>query len=485
MFRKAIVLSAVLAGFSAADAGAAQSDALSSTRATLEAPRAGMLQLAQSGDVEIYYDGRGRRVLVDSFTGEILAIQEPRRQISRESQRRMDRARELRRPGRYYLDDPEDMQRFLRDQGEFAPPVDDYRDYSREEFPPAPDDPYEPRDPYEEPPIVAYPSEPYDGSGILVERQPLPDVPEWTERGQPNETIIEPALPGSEPPPTNFTARSDVAGLQVLLDRAGASPGVIDGRFGSNVDKAIIAYRELTGENLKSTDAEGIKQALAASGGDPFTTYEITATDAAGPYVASVPADYGEKAKLDQLSYTSVTEMLAERFHMDENYLKSLNPDANFNRPGTIIKVANVGANIKAPVASIIADKGRKQVRAYGADGKLVAAYPATIGSSDTPSPTGIHAVSRIAFNPEYTYNPKLNFRQGNNNRVLRIPPGPNGPVGSIWIALDKPTYGIHGTPDPSKIGKTESHGCVRLTNWDAQELAKIVKAGVPVEFIE
>ncbi|MGO4832701.1 L,D-transpeptidase, partial [Rhizobiaceae sp. 2RAB30] len=210
-----------------------------------------------------------------------------------------------------------------------------------------------------------------------------------------------------------------------------------------------------------------------------------TATDAAGPYVASVPADYGEKAKLDQLSYTSVAEMLAERFHMDVNYLKSLNPEANFNRPGTIIKVANVGTNVKTPVTSIIADKGRKQVRAYGADGKLVAVYPATIGSSDTPSPTGVHAVSRIAFNPEYTYNPKLNFKQGNNDKVLRIPPGPNGPVGSIWIALDKPTYGIHGTPDPSKIGKTESHGCVRLTNWDAQELAKIVKAGVPVEFIE
>ncbi|BCH22765.1 L,D-transpeptidase family protein [Mesorhizobium sp. L-8-3] len=491
MFRRTILLSAVLAGAFGAEAGAAQPGALSPRRATPEAPRAEMLQLAQSGDVEIYYDGRGRRVLVDAFTGEILAIQEPRRQFSRERQRRMDRERELRRPGRYYLDDPDDMQRFLRDQGEFAPPVDDYGefappadgDYSFEEFPPAPNDPYE------EPPIVAYPSEPYDGTGILadrrIERQPLPDVPQWVEPGQPDETIFEPALPGSEPPPTNFTARSDVAGLQVLLDRAGASPGVIDGRFGSNVDKAIVAYRALTGENLKSTDAEGIKRALAATGGDPFTTYEITATDAAGPYVASVPNDYGEKAKLEQLSYTSVTEMLAERFHMDENYLKSLNPDANFNRPGTIIKVANVGANIAAPVARIVADKGRKQVRAYGADGKLVAAYPATIGSSDTPSPTGIHAVSRIAFNPEYTYNPKLNFKQGNNSRVLRIPPGPNGPVGSIWIALDKPTYGIHGTPDPSKIGKTESHGCVRLTNWDAQELAKIVKAGVPVEFVE
>ena len=140
-----------------------------------------------------------------------------------------------------------------------------------------------------------------------------------------------------------FTAREDVAALQILLDRAGASPGVIDGKFGSNVDKAIVAYRAITGENLKSTDAEGIKAALQKTGGDPFTTYTITAADAAGPFVASVPADYGEKAKLDRLSYTSVTEMLAERFHMDEDYLKALNPEANFGRVGTIIRVANVG----------------------------------------------------------------------------------------------------------------------------------------------
>ncbi|PZN49764.1 MAG: hypothetical protein DIU65_13850, partial [Proteobacteria bacterium] len=127
----------------------------------------------------------------------------------------------------------------------------------------------------------------------------------------------------------------------------------------------------------------------------------------------------------------------------------------------------------------------QKQVFAYDEAGKLVAAYPATIGSSDTPSPSGTHAVSRIAFDPNYTYNPKVNFKQGDNDKILTIPPGPNGPVGTVWIALDKPTYGIHGTPEPSKIGKTHSHGCVRLTNWDAAELAKLVKPGVPVEFVD
>ena len=307
--------------------------------------------------------------------------------------------------------------------------------------------------------------------------------------GEQQDVIVEPSGPVTAPatiePPVTSKARIEVAEIQILLDRKGISPGVIDGHFGGNVDKGLAAYRQLTGQVLRSTDSEGIKKALAESGGDAFTSYTITPQDAAGPFVASVPSDYGEKAKLDRLSYTSVIEMLAERFHMDERYLKALNPNANFGRPGTIIRVANVGGAVKTPVAKVIADKGQKQVRAYDAAGKLVAAYPATIGSGDTPSPTGTHTVARIAIDPEYTYNPKINFKQGENHDILKIPPGPNGPVGSVWIALSKPTYGIHGTPDPSKIGKTESHGCVRLTNWDAQELAKLVKAGVTVEFVE
>jgi lipoprotein-anchoring transpeptidase ErfK/SrfK len=270
-----------------------------------------------------------------------------------------------------------------------------------------------------------------------------------------------------------------------LLDRMGLSPGVIDGRMGDNVNKAISAYRDKTGSALRTYDAKAIDEALAASGGTAFMDYEITAVDAAGPYVASVPEDYSEKAKLDRLSFTSVTEALAERFHMDENYLKALNPGVNFNRPGTIIKVVRTAPAIKAEVTRIVADKGRKQVRAYDAAGKLVAAYPATIGSQDTPSPSGTVTVERIAFDPQYTYNPKINFKQGQNDKVLTIPPGPNGPVGSIWIALSKPTYGIHGTPEPSKIGKTYSHGCVRLTNWDAAELAGMVKKGTVVEFLD
>jgi lipoprotein-anchoring transpeptidase ErfK/SrfK len=326
-----------------------------------------------------------------------------------------------------------------------------------------------------------------------IDRQPLDEQP-YPQGGE-NYASIEPdqqmpemaqPKPPQEPVITlKNKSKSEIVALQVFLDRAGVSPGAIDGHMGANVTKAIYAYQQMTGETLDPNNTDAILEQLRMTGGLPLVSYTITPADAAGPYVAEIPEDYAHKAAMSSLGYTSTTEMLAERFHMDENYLKSLNPGAAFGRPGTVIKVANVGADATTPVARIEADKASKQVRAYDASGKLVVAYPATIGSADTPSPSGTHAVARVAFDPDYTYNPDINFRQGNNNGILKIPPGPNGPVGSIWIALDKPTYGIHGTPDPSKIGKTESHGCVRLTNWDAAELAKLVKPGVPVEFYD
>ena len=299
------------------------------------------------------------------------------------------------------------------------------------------------------------------------------------------QTIIESDPAPQVATPHGANQKAEIAALQVLLDRAGMSPGVIDGQMGSNVNKAVAAYEEKFGRKLPTGDSRALADELNATGGPPVINYELTAEDVAGPYVASIPSDYAEKAQLPAMSFERPTEKLAERFHMDEAYLKALNPGADFSRPGTQVKVANTGENVKGEVVKIIADKGREQVRAYDAQGQLVAAYPSTIGSSSTPSPSGTVQVNRIAFDPNYTYNPKINFKQGENDKVLTIPPGPNGPVGTIWIALSKPTYGIHGTPEPSKIGKTNSHGCIRLTNWDAYELAKMVKPGVTVEFIE
>nr|WP_307157078.1 L,D-transpeptidase [Rhizobium paknamense] len=285
---------------------------------------------------------------------------------------------------------------------------------------------------------------------------------------------------------TSGPAKPEITALQVFLDREGFSPGAIDGHMGQNVQKAIEAWQQKTGETLDTKNTDAIMERLRMNGGLPFTSYTITAADAAGPYVAEIPEDYSQKAMMPSMGYTSTTEMLAEKFHMDEGYLKAINPGVDFTVPGTTIKVVNLGQqNAGGKVAKILADKGRKQLFAYDADGQLIAAYPASIGSADTPSPSGTVTVERVAFNPGYTYNPKLNFKQGANDKVLNIPPGPNGPVGTVWIALSKPTYGIHGTPEPSKIGKTQSHGCIRLTNWDATELAKMVQPGVTVEFVD
>lgn len=316
-----------------------------------------------------------------------------------------------------------------------------------------------------------------------LDRQDLASL----DPNDPNQPALEAQRPDPDPVITlnGKKSRFEITALQVYLDREGASPGVIDGKMGLNVSKAILAYEKITGEKLDPNNSEDILTRLGLNGGLPVTNYTITSADAAGPYVAQIPEDYSVKAQLPAMSFTSVTEALGERFHMDETYLKELNPGVDFTMPGSVIKVINPGAPRKGNVARIVADKARKQVFAYDGSGALIAAYPASIGSSDTPSPSGIHLVQRVAFDPNYTYNPKINFQQGQNTKVLTIPPGPNGPVGTVWIALDKPTYGIHGTPDPSRIGKTQSHGCIRLTNWDATELAKMVKPGVTVEFID
>ena len=321
-----------------------------------------------------------------------------------------------------------------------------------------------------------------------IDREPLGDPiqtsPEDTvyDPNPPEQPMTKQAMPEI---PVGKLSRAEITALQVFLDREGVSPGVIDGKMGQNVNKAIVAWEKISGETLDPNNAEDILERLRMSGGLAFTTYTITAGDAAGPYVASIPDDYSEKAQLPSLAYTSTAEMLAEKFHMDEGYLRELNPDVDFTIPGTIVKVVDPGEARTGQVARIVADKGLKQVFAYDESNQLIAAYPASIGSSDTPSPSGTVTVDRIALNPGYTYNPKINFQQGSNDKVLHIPPGPNGPVGTVWMALSKPTYGIHGTPEPSKIGRTQSHGCIRLTNWDATELAKMVKPGVTVEFVD
>ncbi len=330
--------------------------------------------------------------------------------------------------------------------------------------------------PYDQDVPEAPDAKPYRGGGEAHQ----PSYKKNTPRYQAGE------MPTEHTPAINVPkGRETVAAVQILMDRLGSSPGAIDGLAGSNFDKAAAAASEISGRFIDPNDKQRLDSALQSTGGPAFTQYTITESDLNRQYVSSIPADYAMKAQMPAMAYTSVREMLAERFHIDETFLQELNPQAHFSRAGETIKVPNLVLPKRESVDRIVADKARKQVRGYNAEGRLVVAYPATIGSSDNPSPSGTVQVERIAFNPNYTYNPKVNFKQGSNNEILTIPPGPNGPVGTVWIALSKPTYGIHGTPDPSRIGKTSSHGCIRLTNWDAEELAKLVKPGVIVHFTD
>lgn len=271
---------------------------------------------------------------------------------------------------------------------------------------------------------------------------------------------------------------------QVLLDRAHFSPGVIDGRDGSNMKLAITAFQQARSLPTTGVLDDATWRALAQDGAPAMQDYEITAQDAAGPYEAqSQSTDYEVLATLKSLSYASPLEALAERFHMDEGLLKALNPGADFSAAGTKLIVAVPGADkLDAKVAKIVVDKSLGELRALDDGGKVIAVYPATIGSTERPAPSGEWAVRTLAPAPTYTYDPsRLTF--GKPKKKLTIAAGPNNPVGSTWIDLTKDTFGIHGAPDPRLIGKRASHGCVRLTNWDAAELGAAVRKGTVVVF--
>ncbi len=267
------------------------------------------------------------------------------------------------------------------------------------------------------------------------------------------------------------------AKVQLLLDRAGISPGVVDGHRGGMSDSALKAFQRREGLPMDGVLTQEVWDLLQPYAADPLIVdYTITAEDLNGLSV-EIPRDYKLMAQLDRLGYTSVPERLGERFHMDQDFLVQLNPGAKFV-PGEVLKVLAPAKPLKGSVTRIIVDKQTRRVAAYDAKGRLIADYPATVGSDQMPSPSGEHTVRAVAINPTYHYNPRINPQQGDNDQPLTLPPGPNGPVGSVWIGLSKPTYGIHGTPTPSRLFVNHSSGCVRLTNWDAEELAHMVKAG-------
>jgi lipoprotein-anchoring transpeptidase ErfK/SrfK len=316
-----------------------------------------------------------------------------------------------------------------------------------------------------------------------VHPAPLDDIPMIVE----SISTLAPAIDQADwsaQPVTPQAKHNALVRAEVLLARAHFSPGVIDGQDGGNLQNAIGAYETAHDLPVDGKMDDQVWAALAKDTRPALTDYVITADDVKGPFLAKIPTDMTEMSKLDVVGFTSPVEALAERFHMDETLLKTLNPGVDFGVAGTKIVVAALGPDkLPAPVTRIEVDKTKRQVRAYGGD-VLLAVYPATVGSTERPAPEGDWAVRTVASNPTYTYDPsRLTFGKAAQGK-LTIKAGPNNPVGSTWIDLTKDTYGIHGTPDPRLVGKTASHGCVRLTNWDVRQLGQAVKAGTVVDFV-
>jgi lipoprotein-anchoring transpeptidase ErfK/SrfK len=319
-----------------------------------------------------------------------------------------------------------------------------------------------------------------------------PNPPPTPASKQPQARAIESSSFADVQPPPAATAPASTAPqpvlikIETLLDRAHFSPGVIDGKAGSNLNNAIATYAKAHNLPFNGSLTTQIFTALAAGDKQPVTQdYKITAEDEKGPFIGTLPADFAEQAKFKQLGYLRPTQELAEKFHMSEALLQALNPGADFGASGTSIVVVQPGTgDIADGIARMEVDKGDNQLRLLDNSGKIVAAYPATVGSTERPAPDGTWAVKFVTFHPDYTYDPKRLTFGKKSEGALVIAPGPNNPVGSTWIELTKPTYGIHGSPDPDLVGKTASHGCVRLTNWDASTVGHAVKKETPVVFV-
>jgi len=278
-------------------------------------------------------------------------------------------------------------------------------------------------------------------------------------------------------------ARPTYLRLQVLLDRAHFSPGEIDGVSGENTRKALRVFRAVHG--LREVADFGPRTLRALEGKEPVPTlvsYTVTEDDVRGPFV-TIPNEMMEQANLPALGYQSALEALSEKFHINPMLLTRLNPGKDVATAGVEIQVPNLRDEPPPKAAKIVVSKSKRWLEALNTAGHVIAEYPTTSGSQHDPLPLGNWKVTRVTPNPAFYYNPDLFWNAPESDAKAKLQPGPNNPVGVVWIGLSKEHYGIHGTPEPSLVGHAESHGCVRLTNWDAAELAKIIATGTPVIF--